>query len=292
MVRRSTPLRRSTTPVRRSSPLRRSTGTGMFCTRCPPLRRSPPRATTFRLPSIAAGRACRLGVQLIANRAEQAVVGERPEQERLSSRFEPPGHPLIRIARQEQHPGFRVRLDQPLAQRESVHIWHRDIGHQQLDRSAVVRREAERLVAVGGLEQLVPLTLEHTPDMTPDRRSALDEQDRLARWCGCRGHGSSFRAPEIAHRDEQVSCRSRAVAAADVSGPRQLRVTSSRLVQLFVARRRCPAPRSGAIERSLAARPSSGRFEELRCQPHGLPRWDFSLSEWTWSKMEQRPQMC
>ena len=68
-----------------------------------------------------------------------------------------------------------VRLDQPLGQREAVHLWHHDIGHQQVNRSAVVRRQTERLVAGASREHLILLTLEEVPQERLERRVILDD---------------------------------------------------------------------------------------------------------------------
>ena len=126
-------------------------------------------------------------VQLVTNHPEQTVDGERLEQEWLSPVLESETDRIrpVRVARQEEHTGLRVRLDELLGQREPVHNRHHDIDNLQVDRTRMVCSKGERLLAIAGFQQLVPPTFECPSDETSQRRIVLGEQDRLAGRSGC-----------------------------------------------------------------------------------------------------------
>jgi hypothetical protein len=151
-------------------------------------------------------------------------VGERRRRERflqhsMAALEQPPAQNLVvRIAGHEKHFGLWTGRDQALRDESASHLGHHDVAQEQVDHTAIVRRESQGVLPVDRLQHGVALCLEHAVGQPANAVLVLDQQDRLAMRRTRATLGARLRCRLYFTRDGQIDAEGRSAARHAVDG--------------------------------------------------------------------------
>src|SRR5205823_5397893 len=86
---------------------------------------------------------------------------------------------LVRIAGDEQYAQLRTICLQPLRELFARHVWHDDVGYQQVDRPVMARHDLQRLAAMTRFQYGVTPACQTTAQQQAHLRLVLRDEHRL-----------------------------------------------------------------------------------------------------------------